>query len=452
MSRSGYGLGTATYLVVASMIGTGVFAALYFQAEALTSGFAVLALWATGGLAALAGGLCYAELSGRYPRSGGEYEYLTRLYHPALGFGAGVCTLAVGFAAPMAGSALNLGNYLAPLLGAAPDSPPARAVAALSVLLAILVQLPGLRSSGRFQDFSTLFKLGLILLLAALPFLPGAPRSEVSFAPDAEARAQIGSGGFFSSLALLYFAYTGWNASVYLSSEVERPQRTLPLSILTGIAIVSLLYLLLNYAFLRVCSIEEIRAGGSSVGNTYIYKLFGEAQLGGLRLSHLFSLLMSLALLATINAYMVAAPRVAEVMGKDYPLFRWLGHRSARGTPYVAVWAVGGLTLLFTLASDLRSLLDYVGFALSIFASLAVFGLYLRPPVPGGFRAWGYPLTPLLFIGINAAAVYYSIEILYGGNFLYAPGGGISPLAASVLSIALSVGAYFILPRSQRQA
>ncbi len=451
-----YTLRTATAIVIANMVGTGVFAALFFQVDSLPSGGALMALWFMGGVVALCGGLCYAELAGMFPRSGGEYEYMTRLYHPALGFSTGLCTLVVGFAAPMAGSALNLGNYFAPILGLQQDTAPTKWIGVGAVLLVTLVQLLGVRVGSLFQNLSTGFKLALVAVFIALPLLvPGHQPSSVSFALTPDTGRQVFSGAFFSCLALLYFSYVGWNSSVYIASDIEKPQRNLPLSILGGIALVTGLYLLLNFTFLHVCSLDEIRAGGSSVGNTVISKLFGERAWAGIRVLDWFSALMSLALLATLNGYAITASRVAEVMGKDYALFRVLSRTWPNGAPWLAALVMGAVTVVLTLLSDFKSLLDFVGFALAIFSSLAVFGIYImrwkHPDMPRPFKTWGYPITPALFIAINVAMIYYSVQVLYGGDFWYSQDAAgrisVSPLSASVLVILLGVVPYFFVKK-----
>ncbi len=448
-----YPLRTATAIIIANMIGTGVFAALFFQIDSLPSGSAIMVLWLAGGVVALSGGLCYAELAGLFPRSGGEYEYLTRLYHPALGFSTGLCTLIVGFAAPMAGSALNLGNYFAPIMGLQQDTPETKWIGVAAVLVVTLVQLFGVRIGSVFQDISTAFKLVLIGVFVAIPlFLPHHTPSDVSFAFNATTTEQVFSGGFFSCLALLYFSYTGWNSSVYISSDVEHPERNLPLSILIGIVAVTAIYLLLNFTFLHVCTLDEIRAGGSSVGNTVIYKLFGERAWAGIRVLDWFSALMSFALLATLNGYIITASRVAEVMGKDYAVFKILSHTTRHGAPWLAALVMGAVTIVLTLLSDFKSLLDFVGFSLAIFASLSVFGIYImrykHPDMPRPFKAWGYPVTPMIFIGINLAMIYYSVQVLYGGDFWYSRDAvtgaiSVSPLSASVLVILAGFVPYY---------
>ena len=451
-----YSLTTATFIVIANMVGTGVFASLFFQIDPLPSGGAILALWLAGGIVALCGGLCYAELTGLFPRSGGEYEFLTKIYHPALGFSAGVCTLVIGFAAPMASVSLNLGDYFAPILGIASGSWGSKAIAIGSIALVTVIQLMGVKASSSVQNVSTLFKIALLVLLIVLPFLvPNFVPSGISFAFDGQALQLIGSGNFFSCLALLYYAYTGWSASIYIASDVENPKRNLPLSVFIGILVVIVLYILLNFAFLYVCTFDEIRQGGSSVGNTMIAKLFGKATLAGLPITIIFSALMSLALIATLNAFMVISPRVAEVLGKDFAVFNIFTHKSRNGSPYIAIVAMAVISVVLALLSDLKSLLDYIGFSLAIFASLPIIGIYIlrhtQPNAPRPFRVWGYPFTPLLFIATNLAMIYYSVVVLYGGNFLYGitPEGNISisPLSASLLTIAGSIALYYVVPK-----
>lgn len=454
-----YSLLTATSIVIANMVGTGVFAALFFQIDGLPSGAAILVLWLAGGVVALCGGLCYAELTGLFPRSGGEYEFLTRIYHPALGFSAGICTLVIGFAAPMASVSLNLGNYFAPVLALEQNSAGSKIVAVMSIALVTAVQMLGIRAISWVQNISTLFKIGLVVLLIILPFmLPGAARSDVSFALDGQAFQLIGSGNFFAALALLYYSYTGWSASIYIASHVKNPRRNLPLSVFIGIGVVILLYVLLNFSFLYVCSFDEIRQGGDSVGNTMIAKLFGAQTIAGWRVADIFSVMMSLALVATLNAFMVISPRVAEVLGNDFAALGWLTHKSSNGAPYLAIGLMAAISVFLVLLSDLKSLLDYIGFSLAIFASLPIIGIYLlrwrKPDMPRPFRVWGYPFTPFLFVVINLAMIYYSVEVMYNGDFLYGitPEGNISisPLSASILTIIASIALYYVVPQGKK--
>ena len=460
MKRTQYNLTTAISIIIAAMIGTGVFTSLYFQVDSVPSGAGLLVLWLAGGVVALCGGLCYAELAGYFPRSGGEYEYLTKIYHPALGFSTGLCTLVVGFAAPMAGIALNLGNYLCPILHIEPDSAASRGVAVGSVVFIMFIHLVSPDAGSKFQTLSTLFKLGLIAVFLALPWMVSDYQpAGLSFEFNAQAVDTIASGSFFSCLALLYYTYTGWNTSIYIASDIENPERNLPLSILIGVGVVTVTYILLNFVFLFVCNFNEIRAGGTSIGNTYVTKLFGVKTWAGVRVVSVFSALLSLALLATLNAFTIAAYRVAEVFGTDHAAFGFLAKKSNGHVPYLAILTTGIVTLVFVVVSDIKSLLDYIGFALSAFGSLSVFGLMLvrwrNPHKARLFKTWGYPVTPLVFLGINAAMVYYSVQTLYGGHFLYSLDANgnfsLSPLSASLVTILVGVGLYYIFGSKQQK-
>lgn len=419
------------------MIGTGVFSSLFFQVGGLPSGSAILILWLCGGLVALCGALCYAELAGLFPRSGGEYEYLSKIYHPALGFAAGICSLIVGFAAPMAGAALNLGNYFAPVLGVAKDAPECKYIALAGVALVTGIQLLGVRAGGIFQNIATILKIALILLFITLPFiLPEAPVSTVSFDWDENTWGLITSGAFFSSLAMLYYAYSGWNASIYIASNLENPKKNLPLSILLGTVSVTILYLALNFVFLYVCNLDEISAGGPSLGNTVAAKLFGTNVIGSFKIVDIFSVLFSIALIATLNSGMITSPRVAETLGEDYPIFQVFTKELPNGSPYIAVITMGVLTSIFTVFSSIKSILDFVGFSLAIFGSLVVIGLLIMrfrtPNADRPFKTWGYPITPIVFLVINGAMMYYTIQFMHEGSAM--------PLFASIYIILLGVG------------
>jgi basic amino acid/polyamine antiporter, APA family len=435
------------------MIGTGIFTSLYFQVGPVPSVSGILILWLLGGLVALCGGFAYAELSGLFPRSGGEYEYLHKIYHPALGFATGICTLLIGFAAPMASCAIIMGNYLSPITGFVEDSMSAKLFGVFSVILVTFVQLFGIKTSGKFHNISTLFKIGLILTFILLPFLVSDyNKAEIALTWNQNDKNAVYSGSFFSCLALLYFAFVGWNSSAYLSEDIENPKKNIPLSFFIGIVIVSALYLLLNYSFMYVCTFDEITNGGTSIGNTMILKLFGQGTFLGMKVINIFSVLFSLALISTINGNMVASPRVADVMGKDFKVFTLLNKRLDNGTPHVATFAMAVMTIVFVFLTDLKSLLDYVGFALSIFSSLAVIGVYImrikHPELERPYKTIGYPITPLIFLITILAMIYYSVEVLYGGDFFYSIDKFgdivISPLSASIITIIVSTLLYYV--------
>jgi len=392
----------ALAIVIANMVGTGVFTTLGLQAQGLSSPLALLALWAIGGIVALAGALSYGELAAALPRSGGEYAYLGRIYHPALGLAAGIVSITVGFAAPMALAAMALGYYAAPFTGLAPA-----ATAALAMGVVTVAHAFDTRVGARFHVLATVLKLGLVLAFCAAG-LAVAPATVLVFTEVEGAWQGIRSPSFAVSLIYVAYAYSGWNAAVYLAGEVREPQRTLPRSLLHGTLTVTGLYLLLNFVFLRTTPSAEL-PGTVEVGALSARWIFGAE--GGALMSGLLSLL----LLSTISAMAWTGPRVIEAAAQDLKPLGWLARRTRRGAPLRAVLAQSGLALAFVATGAFEGVLTYAGFTLSLTALLAVLGvLVLRqtaPALPRPYRVPAYPLTPLLFIAVTGfSLVYASLE------------------------------------------
>ncbi len=232
----------AAAIVIANMIGTGVFTSLGFQLLEIQSGFVLLMLWAVGGLSALCGALCYAELGAALPRSGGEYNFLSRIYHPMAGFISGWVSATVGFAAPTALAALTFGSYFSsafPVL-----SPLWLATGLLLFLTAI--HCTSHASSGGLQSFLTALKLLLILGFSTLALLLVETPQAIVFTPTRGDGALLVGGSFAVSLIFVNYAYSGWNAATYVSSELATPKKHLPVILIVSTALVALCYILLN--------------------------------------------------------------------------------------------------------------------------------------------------------------------------------------------------------------
>lgn len=403
------GLVTCTALVVANMVGTGIFTSLGFQVGEIPSRPAIMILWSLGGVLALCGALCYAELSAALPRSGGEYHFLGQIYHPALGFMAGMVSILVGFAAPMALSAMAFGSYLHGLF---PGVQPLAASVAV-VVLVTLVHLHDLRLSSVFQIFFTGLKIALIIFLVAAFFT--APASIPSAA--APWTDYILTAPFAVSLMFTLYAYTGWNAATYILGEVRTPGRIVPLALAAGTLAVMALYLGLNAAFLHAAPAGAL-AGQLNVAQVAAQAVFGQ---GGGRL---VAGIIALGLISAISAMAWAGPRVAMVIGEDYPrAFGWLRWRTAAGIPAAAVLGQSLLALLLLLTSAFEQVLVYTQFSLLTCSFLTVSGVivyrFTQPDLPRPFRVPFYPLTPLLFLAISAFAIIYTAaakptEALFG--------------------------------------
>ena len=395
------GLVTCAALVVANMVGTGIFTSLGFQVGEIPSRPAIMALWTLGGVLALCGALCYAELSAALPRSGGEYHFLGQIYHPSVGFMAGVVSLVVGFAAPVALSAMAFGSYLQ---GVFPGVSPLTSSIAV-VVVATLFHLRDLRLSSIFQIFFTVLKIGLVLFLVATLFAaPGTPP-----APAAPWSSYLLTAPFAVSLMFTLYAYSGWNAATYILGEVRTPSRVIPAALTAGTLLVMALYLGLNAAFLHVAP-AALLAGQLNVAQVAAESVFGTN--GG----RMVAAVIALGLVSAISAMIWAGPRVAMVIGEDYPrTFGWLQARTPSGIPAAAVVAQSALTLALLLTSTFEQVLVYTQFALLACSFLTVLGVIVyrvkHPEVPRPFRVPLYPLTPLLFLAVSAFAMLYTATV-----------------------------------------
>ncbi len=205
----------ATAIVVADMVGVGVFTSHGFQVKDIPSGFSIIALWILGGIVALCGVFAYGELGAMFPRSSGEYNFLSRAFHPAFGFVAGWVSSTVGFAAPVALAAMAFGEYAAAAWPGLPAMPLALSV----VWLVSLVQLTGVRHSATFQLVSTVFKVMLIVAFLLAGFAIAAPQP-VSFTPTGADLGYISSAPFAISLVFVMYSFSGWNAATYIIGEM----------------------------------------------------------------------------------------------------------------------------------------------------------------------------------------------------------------------------------------
>ncbi|WP_317196041.1 APC family permease [Hymenobacter siberiensis] len=402
---------TGTAIVIANMVGTGVFTSLGFQVIGIQSGFALLMLWLVGGLIAICGAVCYGELAAAMPRSGGEYHYLSQIYHPALGFLSGWVSATVGFAAPTALAALALGEYARRVW---PGLQPTWLSVAV-VLVLTFVHGSSTRAGSRLQVAITALKVAVLVLFIGAGMLMGEGQP-LSFAPDAAGWQALVSPAFAVSLVYVSYAYSGWNAAVYLTGEIENPRRNLSRILLVGTAVVLLLYIGLNYVFLRSTPLVGLK-GQVEVGFVAATSLFGAA--GGRLMGGVIAAL----LVSTISSMIFAGPRIVQTMGEDIPALHFLALKSRAGIPVRALLLQMALTLAFILKPSFQGVLVYAGFVLNLFTFLTVLGLFIlrwqQPNLPRPYRAWGYPVTPLIFLGLSGWTLAFilrdkPVESLYG--------------------------------------
>ena len=305
------GLASATALVVASMIGAGVFTTSGFALADLGSPGRVLLAWLVGGLTAACGALSYGALARAIPESGGEYTYLSRTLHPLAGFLAGWVSLLAGFTGPLAAAALGLQAYLGSTFELAGDP---RWIGTSAILLAGALHGLRLRPGVVAQNGVVAIKLVLILVFVAL----GATKLSASAVPAATDRP-FDLGAFAVSLVWISFAYSGWNGATYVAGEVRDPERNLPLALLLGTAFVTAAYLALNAVFVFAAPLETL-AGKAEVG-----AIAAEA-LGGVELRRFLTLIVALALFTSVSSLVMAGPRVYARMAADGVFPRFFGH------------------------------------------------------------------------------------------------------------------------------
>lgn len=400
MTTTRYPLSVAVTLVIANMVGTGVFTSLGYQVGPVPSASAIIILWLIGGLVALCGALCYAEIATALKRSGGEYHYLSQLYHPAIGFVSGWTSLLVGFAGAISAVALAIGDYANLLIDL-----PEKITAIVAILLVTSIHLFGVKVGGRAQNIFTGFKLLLILFFCVVPFFLDTPPSSNRFYFSAGDLTLILSSGWAVSLVFVVYAYSGWNASSYIAGNLEDPVRNVPRSLVLGTSVVIVIYLALNSMFLYFTEFSEID-GKSDIGNVLAVKIFG-ANTG-----MVFSGLFSVALLSTLSAMTIAGPRVGEAMGEDHPRLSFLNTKNRYGMPWISVVFQAAWSVFLVLTSSFKEIIQYVSVSLSWFTLFTVMGIFIlrrRSDVPQDtFKVPFYPLPPLLFIGVTCWMIYYT--------------------------------------------
>lgn len=393
------GIVTAAAIVIANMIGTGVFTSLGFQIVETKSYFALLMLWLVGGIIALAGALSYGELGAALPRSGGEYHFLSKIYHPVIGYLAGWISILVGFSAPTALASMAMASYavmvvhnINPVL-----------LSCTFVILISIIHSYNIKTGSYFQVVVTTLKVILIFVFIVAGFALADPQP-INLTPSALDWSDIFTPAFAVSLIYVSYAFSGWNASVYIIDEIKNPSKNVPGSLFIGTLLVILLYLLLNFVFLYSSPLQEME-GRVEVGFVVAKSIFG--QTGG----QIMATTISLLLVSTISAMIWIGPRVTKVMGDDIKLLGFLAKTNQNEIPVIAIWFQAAVTLILIITSTFDQVLVYSGFVLNLFTTLAVIGVFVlrikQPDLPRPYKVWGYPFTPLLFILLSLWTLTY---------------------------------------------
>jgi len=402
------GLFPLTNIVIANMIGAGIFTTSGLLMKDLHHPVVMLGLWIVGGLVAVCGALSYGELGAAFPHAGGEYAFLSRLYHPVLGFLSGWVSFFVGFSAPIAASAIGFTEYLTRafpgllhpgIIGGDSEAVVMKKLYAILIIAAFtFLHTRGLEAGARVQNGLTGLKILLVVGLVVAGFAVG----KGSFGHLAAAAPfRLDFGGWKTlglSLMWIMFAYSGWNASAYIGSEVREPSRNLPRSLLLGTGIVMLLYVALNLFYIYAIPPAQME-GVISIGGLAAGNLFGRSA------ETVLSVLISFALFSSLSAYLILGPRVYYSMARDGIFFKSIAYVDPkRSVPTRSIILQGTIASVMVLFGTFDQLLTYMGFSLGIFPLLAVLGVFkLRRTGRSAVKLPGYPVASAVYILVGAA-------------------------------------------------
>lgn len=379
------------------MIGTGVFTSVGFQLSAVQNTWTIILLWLAGGILSLFGAFAYAELGTHFKESGGDYIYLSRIFHPVLGYLSAWTVLTAGFSAPVALAAIAFTKYMAPF-GIANNL----WIAIGIIILVGLMHSFTIKHSSRFQNVTTVIKVLFIICLIVLGFVfPGNANNALLF--DDTWKNEISTTGFAVSMIYVSFAYVGWNAAAYVSDEIDNPQKNLPRALIGSTLFVAVAYILFQYILLKNATVPEL-AGKEEVTFISFTNLLGST--GG----KWVSIFIAIQLIATISSYLWVGPRVTWAMAKEYKLWKPLAKRNKQDIPVAAVWLYVIISILLTLTGSFEKVLLYAGFVLQLMGSLTVAtSIFLKSNQPGTFKSPFKPVLQIIFLLFNLGVLIFTL-------------------------------------------
>jgi len=434
------GLFPATNIVVANMIGAGIFTTSGLLMTGLNNPVLMLILWAAGGIIALCGALSYGELGAAMPGAGGEYLFLSRLYTPIFGFLSGWVSFMVGFSAPIAASALGFSEYFT---RAVPGFPlwmqesgimgpqlTKKLLAVAIILIFTLIHYRGIKYGAKIQNILTILKILLIVILLIAGFSSGHGDFSNFNLNRSMPAGLSGLKTMGLSLMWIMFAYSGWNASTYIGAEIKNPAKTLPGSLIYGTAIVMILYIGINILYVYGINPEDMK-GVISVGGLAMGNLFGKSA------EVLFSILIAFALFSSLSAFMIIGPRVYYSMAKDKLFFNFVSKIHKRfHVPSNSILLQCLIAVILAFSGTFEQVLTYMGFSLGIFPILTVLGVWrLRKREPSSLRLPGFPLTQIIYIAAGVMILVLS--------YLERP----VESSVALLTVAVGVPAYYIFKK-----
>lgn len=393
-TNSKIGWKTASGLVIANMIGTGVFTSLGFQLLNVQNTWSIILLWTFGGLMALAGAFIFAELGTHFKKSGGDYIFLSETLHPALGYLYAWVSLTVGFSAPIAIAAMAMNQYLGPLIGEDLFWP-----GLIALLLLPLGHIISIKQSGQLQNIFTFIKLIFIISLIGIGLYFSQEIEVSAFNFSDSWKYEIIRPGFAISLIYVFYAYTGWNSAAYITAEIREPKKNLPKALIFSTLLVLIIYVLFQLVLLKQASLDQL-SGNVEVATISFTNLFGKKGASWI------SLFIGIQLIATISGYSWIGPRVTYAMAKDYKLWKPISKLNSNGIPVRAILLNTGISALLFLSGSFEQVMIYAGFILQLMGTITVYSL-LKLKTTTGFKSPGKPFIQLIYILLSFSIMSY---------------------------------------------
>ena len=443
----------AAAIIVSNVIGGGILFTPPQVAAAVPNPWLFLGIWIVGGLLAFAGAMAYAELAALRPRAGGEYVYLRAAYGRLMAFLTGWTSFVAGFSGAIAASAVVLAAYVGRFVPAAQDTTPIftvpipfvplvlsrqSLVALAAIMLMSWIHLRGVGPGRLVGNILAGLKVSALLIFIALGFSIG----DGSAANLQQSAGHVPPATWLLALIPVMFTYSGWNAAAYVAEEIRNPGRNVPMALAFGTTAVVAIYVLLNLLYLYVLPVGELAQVRGSVLDVIADRLLGT------RAGDVMGLVSIISIAASISAMVFAGPRVYYAMARDGLFVRPAAviHPRYR-TPAISIVAQAAWSGLLVLSGSASTLTTYTGFAVVLFAGIAVASLFVLrhrdPDAARPFSAWGYPLAPAIFTAASAMIVANALwtdlfkPVIYGGAW--------GPAAAGLVVIGLGLPVYLVL-------
>ena len=401
-------------IVVAIVIGVGIFRTPSEVAQYLSSPWLILLAWIVGGVISLAGALCYAELSSSFPETGGSYVYLKKSYGSLAAFLFGWAELLVIKTGSIAAIAFIFSEHLVSFLSL--NSFLVKSIAVVVIVLLGLINIAGLRYGKNTQNIFVLIKIAALVIIIVLGFFSG--KGDFTHFQLSSSHFPQNSLTFFGlALIPILWTYGGWHENVFVAGETKDAARTLPFALIRGLLIVTALYIAVNALYIYLFTIAEIRQSELIASSTFslLYGVYGRK---------IFEAIVIISSFASINAMIMTGSRVTYAMAKDNPIFKYMQEVSRiTATPHRAILVTLVWSIVLVIWGSFSRLLFFTGFLVWAFFALVAAGLFVLrrkyPKMKRPYSVWLYPFTPFVFVAVSVCLVVitfssYTVSSLIG--------------------------------------